>query len=338
MKSRFLTKLAVAATVALSAVTVTKAQDTGLDQVGRAEYFEALKGKRVVFIPISMGFDLTESWAAIFRKDAAKLGYTFDIKDPNWSTDAGTKALTAAISEKPDLLIVHNPDIQSYARLLKRAQDDGIKVLQINMPSVTTTDSYVGADWVELGEAEAKALVDKCGAGKGPSTKIAFVQGVVTGAANIYLKHGIMNVLAKHPEIQIVSDQAANYDPAKARAIMETVLQQHPDLCGAVGVWDSQDVGIGAAVEAAGKQGQVYVVTSGGGNQNGCDNVEKGLLSMNISYNSPLMGHVAAQQIAELLTSSDAAGSRKANYFTPLTPITKENVNRRNCWTMEDLQ
>ena len=45
-----------------------------------------------------------------------------------------------------------------------------------------------------------------------------------------------------------------------------------------------------------------------------------------------------AQQIAELLTSSDAAGSRKANYFTPLTPITKENVNRRNCWTMEDLQ
>src|SRR4029077_18572921 len=55
----------------------------------------------------------------------AALGYTFEIRDPNWSTDAGTKALTAAIAEKPDLLIIHNPDIQSYARLLKRAQDDG---------------------------------------------------------------------------------------------------------------------------------------------------------------------------------------------------------------------
>ena len=93
------------------------------------------------------------------------------------------------------------------------------------------------------------------------------MQGVVTGAANIYLKRGITNVLAKHPEIKIVSDQSANYDPAKARAIMETVLQQNPDLCGAVGVWDSADVGIGAAVQAAGKTGQVFVVTSGGGNK-----------------------------------------------------------------------
>ena len=102
----------------------------------------------MIFIPIAMGFDITESWAAIWRKQAAALGYTFEIRDPNWSTDAGTKALTAAIAEKPDLLIIHNPDIQSYARLLKRAQDEGIKVLQVNMPSVTTTDSYVGADWV----------------------------------------------------------------------------------------------------------------------------------------------------------------------------------------------
>ena len=69
-----------------------------------AEYLEGVKGKKVIFIPISMGFDITESWAAIWRKQAAALGYTFEIRDPNWSTDAGTKALTAAIAEKPDLI------------------------------------------------------------------------------------------------------------------------------------------------------------------------------------------------------------------------------------------
>lgn len=333
---------ALAISAALSCATLglmsARADDTGLDQVGRGAYLESVKGKKVIFIPIAMGFDLTESWAAIWRKEAQALGFTFDVRDPNWSTDAGTKALTAAIAEKPDLLIVHNPDIQSYARLLKRAQDDGIKVLQINMPSVTTTDSYVGADWVALGEEEAKALVDRCSAGKGPSTKIAFVQGVVTGAANIYLKRGISNVLAQHPDIKIVSDQAANYDPAKARAIMETVLQQNPDLCGAVGVWDSADVGIGAAVQAAGKTGQVFVVTSGGGNKSACDNIEKGLLSMDISYNSPLQGNIASQQIAELLQTKDKAGERKVFYFGPLTKITKDNINPRNCWTMDDLK
>ena len=248
------------------------------------------------------------SWAAIWRKQAAALGYTFEIRDPNWSTDAGTKALTAAIAEKPDLLIIHNPDIQSYARLLKRAQDDGIKVLQVNMPSVTTTDSYIGADWVALGEEEAKALVDHCGTGKGPSTKIAFVQGVVTGAANIYLKRGITNVLSQHPEIKIVSDQAANYDPAKARAIMETVLQQDPDLCGAVRLGQRRR-GIGAAVDAAGKTGQVFVVTSGAGNKSACDNVEKGLLSMDISYNSPLQGDIAVSRSPNSCRSKGKAGS-----------------------------
>jgi simple sugar transport system substrate-binding protein/ribose transport system substrate-binding protein len=338
MKLRLTLALGLAAVLSVVAAASGRAEDTGLDQVGRGGYLDSLKGKKVIFIPIAMGFDLTESWAAIWRKQAQQLGYSFDIRDPNWSTDAGTKALTAAIAEKPDLLIVHNPDIQSYARLLKRAQDDGIKVMQINMPSVTTTDSYVGADWVGLGEEEAIALVDHCSAGKGPSTKIAFVQGVVTGAANIYLKRGIYNVLEKHPELKIVSDQAANYDPAKARAIMETVLQQHPDLCAAVGVWDSADVGIGAAVEAAGKVGQVFIVTSGGGNKTACDNVQKGLLSMDISYNSPLQGYVANQQIAELLQTKDKAGLRKVFYYGPLTKITKDTISPRNCWTMDDLK
>ena len=163
---------------------------------------------------------------------------------------------------------------------------------------------------MSLGEEEAKALVDHCSTGKGPSTKIAFVQGVVTGAANIYLKRGITNVFSQHPEIKIVSDQAANYDPAKARAIMETVLQQNPDLCGAVGVWDSADVGIGAAVAAAGKTGQVFVVTSGAGNKSACDNVEKGLLTMDISYNSPLQGD--SRRPADCRAAAEQGQGRRA--------------------------
>ena len=103
----------------------------------------------------------------------------------------------------------------------------------------------------------------------------------------------IYDVFAEHPEIKVVAEQAANYDPAKARAIMETVLQQHPDLCGIVGNWDNQDVGAGAAVQAAGKSDQVFVVTSGGGSKTGCDNIEKGLLDDDVSYDVPLQGDIA---------------------------------------------
>ncbi len=127
-----------------------------------------------------MGFDLTEGWAAIMRKQAADLGYTFEIRDPNWSTDAGTRALTALIAEKPDLMIVHNPDMQSYARLIKRAQDAGIKVLQVNL-EFGARDGFLRRR--RLGEGRlnrGRALVKQCGAGTGTSGKIAIMQGVPT--------------------------------------------------------------------------------------------------------------------------------------------------------------
>ena len=329
---------ALGALCLLVAAPTARAEEQGLDNANRAPYLDALKGKKVVFVPLAMGFDLTEGWAAAMRKQAADFGYSFDIRDPNWSTDAGTRAITAAIAEKPDVLVVHNPDVQSYARLLKRAEEAGIKVVQVNMNSVYPTDAFVGGDNIEMGEIAGKALVDHCSPGKGPSTKVALVQGVPNSATNLYQMRGLYNILSKHPDIQVVSEQAADYDPAKARSIMETVLQQNPDLCGVWGIWDSQDVGIGAAIQAAGKTGKVFTVTSGGGNQSGCDNVTKGLFDLYISYDTTYQGMALNQSIAELLQSKEKAGAQKLTYFTPLNLITKANVGPRVCWTMKDLQ
>ena len=57
-------------------------------------------------------------------------GGVFETRDPNWSVEAGAQAITDAISSdtKPDVLIVHSPDLNSYAKLLKKAQDAGIYV------------------------------------------------------------------------------------------------------------------------------------------------------------------------------------------------------------------
>ncbi|MEI9402556.1 sugar ABC transporter substrate-binding protein [Mesorhizobium argentiipisi] len=335
---KLLSSLAFAATTLIASASMLLAEEKGLDDATRAPYYDAIKGKKVVFVPLAMGFDLTEGWAAAMRKQANEFGYTFDIRDPNWSTDAGTRAITAAIQEKPDVLVVQNPDIQSYARLLKRAEEAGIKTIQINMNSVYTTDAFIGVDQVKLGEVQAQALVDHCGAGKGPSTKVALLQGVPNGAANLYMMRGIYSVLSQHPEIQVVSEQAANYDPSKARAIMETVLQQHPDICGVWGVWDSQDVGTAAAIAEAKKTGKVFLVTSGGGNEAACENVKKGLFDLYVTYDTSVQGMELNQKIAEFLQTQTAAGAVKTTYFTPLRMITKSNVNVRNCWSLTDMQ
>ncbi|HVJ34098.1 MAG TPA: sugar ABC transporter substrate-binding protein [Terriglobia bacterium] len=334
--------IAAALFLALGAATFSGAvaeDQKGLDnKVKRDPYYENLKGKKVVFVPLAMGFDLTEGWAAIMKKQAADLGYSFDIRDPNWSTDAGTRAITAIIAENPDLAIIHNPDLQSYARLEQRLVKEGIKVLQVNLETTNPTDYYVGADWVKVGLIEANALVQKCGKGSGTSGKVAILEGQPTAASNLYELYAYYKVFADNPEIKVVADQAATYDPAKARAITETVLQQHPDLCGIVGNWDNQDVGAGAAVQAAGKQDQVFIVTSGGGSQTGCDNIKKGLLDMIVSYDVPLQGDSLNQAIVELLNSPAKAGEIQSTYFTPLTIQTKDTIGPRNCWTLDQLK
>ncbi len=193
--------------------------DDGLDNPSRNPFYDGLKGKRVVFIPLAMGFDLTEGWAAIMRKQAADLGYTLEIRDPNWSTDAGTRALTALIAEKPDLIIAHNPDVQSYARLLKRAMDAGIKVIQLNLESVVPTDAYVGADWARVGYMEADVLVKQCGTGSGKSGKVAIIRGQPTAASDLYELYAYKQTFAKDPAMQIVSEQPrSTIRPRRARS------------------------------------------------------------------------------------------------------------------------
>ena len=176
-----------------------------------------------------MGFDLTEGWAAGLKEALEPLGVTFEIRDPNWSTDAGAQAITSLIAEKPDVIVVHNPDVQSYARLLKKAEEAGIYVVQVNMRSSYSTDAFVGADYVGMGEQIGQRLIDKCSPANGGSGKVAITQGVLTAAASIYQMQGINNVLSKHPEIQLVSNQAADWDATKAKNIAATV---HPAASG----------------------------------------------------------------------------------------------------------
>jgi len=304
----------------------------GIDDPTRAPYYESFKGKRVAYVPVAMGFDLTEGWAAGLKEALEPLGVKFEIRDPNWSTDAGAQAITSLISEKPDVIVVHNPDVQSYARLLKKAEEAGIYVVQVNMRSSYSTDVFVGVDYVGMGEQIANRLVDRCSPEKGGSGKIAIVQGVLTAAASIYQMQGINNVLSKHPEMQLVSDQAADWDSSKAKNITATVIQQHPDICGIAGFWDVMDAGTAAAIKESGRN--IYLLTQGGGNRMACDGLANGTYSEVVIYFVPGQARDMATMIKHLLQLKQPAGTTKTTLFTPLAFVTKDNMTAASCWDL----
>jgi ribose transport system substrate-binding protein len=307
----------------------------GLDEPFQAAFKEALAGKTVAFVPVAMNFDLTEGWFAGLKKELEPYGIKVVVRDPNWSTNAGAQAVTTLISEKPAVIVLHNPDVQTYAKLAQRAENEGIYILQVNMGSNYRGSAYVGADWIDIGERQTEAVVKAC---QGKSKKIAVVQGALSAAASAYTLKGVENVLAKNPDIKVVSSQAADWDAAKAKAITQTVLKQNPDLCGIVGFWDGMDIGTAAAVKEAGLTGKVFVATSGGGERKGaCELVKSGAFDLDMSYDVPTQSADMAGMIKWLISSGVKPGSVKGSMYTTLVPITKENADTA-CWNLSDLK
>ncbi|PRX10794.1 UNVERIFIED_ORG: monosaccharide ABC transporter substrate-binding protein (CUT2 family) [Martelella mediterranea] len=326
----------ISGALALALIGSSALAADSLENKSREKYTAAMEGKKVIYIPMSLSTDLTLTWNAFLQKQARELGYTVDVRDPNWNVEAGARALTQAIGEKPDLIVLQNPDVQAYARLIKRAKAAGIKIVQLNMESLTPSDAYVGADWTGIGYLAGKAVAERCGSGKGPSSKVAVVSGVPTAPVDLFQMAGFTKALEEDaPEIEIVSQQAAGYDPSKARAITSSVLQQHPDLCAVYGVWDGQDAGIGAAVKEAGLTDKVFVVTSGGGASTSCDKVESGDFSMFIEYDARMQGQSLNTIVSTLLQGDAVNGDNQIVYYTPNYVITKDNLTPSSCFAVD---
>jgi ribose transport system substrate-binding protein len=333
-------KKAAAAAVCLAAVAFASAPamaQKGLDEPFQAQFKSALAGKTVAYLPLAMNFDLTEGWFAGVKKELEPYGMKVIVRDPNWSTNAGAQALTTLISEKPAAIIVHNPDVQTYAKLMQRAEAEGIHIIQINMGSAYRSAAFVGANWIDIGERGTEAVVKAC---EGKSNKIAIMQGALSAAASAYTLKGVENVLAKNPQIKVVSSQAADWDAAKAKGIAQTVLKQNPDICGIVGFWDGMDIGTAAAIKEAGLTGKVFLATSGGGERKGaCELVKNGSFDLNLSYDVPTQAADMAGMIKWLLSSGVKPGSVKGSIYSTLIPITKENASiESTCWNLGDLK
>lgn len=329
--------MALAAALGTMAIgSVAHAQES-MNDPARDAYYANFKDKKVVFVPVFMGLDLTEGWSKMMAKQAEALGYKYEVRNSNFNTAAGAQTLTSLISEKPNVIVVQNPDVQSYARLLQQAEKAGIHVIQLNMKTNTLTYGFVGADVVQLGELQAKAVANKCGAGT--SGKVLILAGPPTSPFSAYMLKGYENILKPNKNIKVVSVQSTgDYESAKAKSITQVVLQQHPDLCGILGIWDNTDVGTAAAIKEAGKSDQVFVSSSGGGGELSCKGIREGLWQHYVSYDVPGQARDLNDLISAALQDKNPAGSTKTVLYTPLVEYTKANIDKQSCWTLDTIR
>lgn len=313
------------------------ADDAGTQDPGATPYADTLKGKRVVLIPMAMGFDLAQGWSAYLKREVEGWGGTFETRDPNWDVNAHAQAITEVISgdQKPDVLVIHSPDLNSFKKLLTKAQKEGIYVVLIDNPMNFAADAFVGSNWYRLGQLEAEAAVKAC---DGKSKQIGLVQGDAANASSIYQYNGIKDVLSKHADFKIVAEPFSNWDPNQSKTVTTTMLQQNPDLCAVIDFWDGDATGAAAAIKDANKTDQIALVTTGGGETADCKALEDG------TFHAVVMTELAGESrdmnavIKFLLQSGQKPGTSKTYIYTLEKATTKADLKPSTCWDVKQLQ
>jgi ABC-type sugar transport system substrate-binding protein len=298
----------------------------------RADYDKDLKGKTIAFLPIATGVPLMDEWGRVIKNEAEWRGMKFIIRDPALNMSAMQQALTALVDQKPDVIVVQNPSVTLLMKELKRAESEGIHVIQMNMSSNYKSDAFVGADWYEVGRILAEDVVKACGTGSGTSGEVQIVQGELAAAASVDQIAGVMDTLKKDSAVKVVSNQAANWDANKALEITATVIQQHPNLCASIGFWGIMQSGAASAIRNAGKINQVKVYASGEGSQLDCDQVQQGNFYKFLSYTASEQGHDAFVAAETLLEGGTKSGTAHKEYYTRPIWLDKGNASGANCY------
>lgn len=115
--------------------------------------------------------------------------------------------------------------------------------------------TFIAPNNVFMSESAVEVLMSKIG-GAG---KIAHIGGQPGHTGAQARGQGFLNVVARYPDVEVVTDEPADWDNAKAAALTESILNRHPDLKAIFA--DNDDMALAArqAVENAGLGDQVFV-------------------------------------------------------------------------------
>ncbi|HOE12718.1 MAG TPA: sugar ABC transporter substrate-binding protein [bacterium] len=198
------------------------------------------------------------------KTEAEKLGVTLLPASVERETDIDRQIglVEDFIVKQVDAIVIAPASSQGLVPVLKRAQSEGIYVVNIDNPldkdamkQQEFTCPFVGSD-NQLGACIAThALVAKMGA----VGEIAMLEGI-PGVTNAELrKAGFLSVIQPVPGIKLVASQTANWETEQAFNVTSNILTAHPNLRGIFCANDNMALGAIAALEAGGKTGEVAV-------------------------------------------------------------------------------
>jgi ribose transport system substrate-binding protein len=151
------------------------------------------------------------------------------------------------INAKVDLLLIDPNSETALNPVIEEAVSRGIVVIALDQ-AVTSkkVTANVVIDQKKWGATLAEWLCTQLN-GKG---NIVNVEGMAGHPANVRRQAGINEVLAKYPDIKVLTSVNGNWDQANSQQVMSNVLASYPNIDGVISQ-DGMALGVAKAFQAA---------------------------------------------------------------------------------------
>ena len=166
------------------------------------------------------------------------------------------------VAQDVQAIVIAPADSKALVTVLKRAKDAGLLVINIdNKLDATTLQQaglvvpFVGPDNRAGAKAVGEVLAKKLRAGD----QVAIIEGVTTAFNAQQRKAGFEDAM-NAAGIKIVSSQSGQWEMEKANGVAAGIVAAHPKVKALLCANDNMALGAAAAVQAAGKAGQVQII------------------------------------------------------------------------------
>ncbi|MBG9986363.1 substrate-binding domain-containing protein [Facklamia sp. DSM 111018] len=200
-------------------------------------------------------------------KDAAEeLGIELIVTDAQNSPETQLTDIENILAKSPDALIIDPTDSDAIIPAVELANEAGVPVFTMDrQTNGGEVISHIGYDAIKSGKLAGEYLVEQLG-GKG---KVVELQGIMGTNVAQDRSEGFNSIISENPDMEIVSQQSANFDRAEALTVMENILTANPEINGLYAANDEMLLGAMEAIEAAGRTDEIIVI--------GCDGLDETL-------------------------------------------------------------
>lgn len=256
------------------------------------------------------------------KDQAASYGMTIDIQNGNGDIATEVAVIQQFIAQKVDLILVTPSDAEGIVPVIQEANAAGIPVISVNntVGKGGEVVTFVGANDFQFGQMQAQMLKQALPNGG----KVAYILGHLGASAQTLRKDGLTDGLKDVSNIEIVAEQSADWDNAKALALTQDWLSKYAK--GSLDVIIDQGPEGASAAKYASENGRSEIkFLMGDYPADVRTGIESGYIYGTVDQDPLPQGTVAVDMAYYWLTGQKDKVPQPTNYLD-LPIVTKDNV------------